>query len=73
MVQAVVSNARLPSSIKKLNSRMGDRGAGLPSAEQWVTMYRCLLPFIMLSVWDRSLNGERNEPLMFDPSKGSNS
>ncbi|CDW98417.1 hypothetical protein [Sporisorium scitamineum] len=70
-VQFIVKNARLPSIFKKLDERMGDRSAGPPSAEQWVTMYRCLLPFIMLSLWDRSLINQRDQVLNFDSTKGS--
>lgn len=72
-VQDIVRNAKLPSGLKKPDNRMGNRSAGPPSAEQWVTMYRCLLPFIMLSLWDRSLTDKRDEPLLFDTEQGSNS
>jgi len=75
--QTIISKAKIPTSIKRPDNRMGDRGAGPPSAEQWVTFFRCQLPFIMLHIWaptlayDGRASGVREQHFRFEPKTGS--
>ena len=67
--QHVIRFAFIPSSIKRPDGRIGDRGGGMPTAEQWVTLFRCLLPFIMLELWSHSLVKNGTQTLDFQPSE----
>ena len=66
--QRVMVCAILPSSIKRPDKRIGAPGGGMPTAEEWVTLFRCLLPFVMLDLWGNSLMHEAREALFFEPT-----
>ena len=63
--QKVMARAILPTSIKRPDYRMGLTSGGTPCAEDWVTLFLCLLPFVMLQLWDKTLRQDENEHIDF--------
>lgn len=65
--QNVMARAILPSSIKRPDIWTGLASGGTPSAEECVTLFRCLLPFVMLQLWRKTLRQDEDEHINFEP------
>ncbi|SPO28739.1 uncharacterized protein UTRI_04617 [Ustilago trichophora] len=63
--QHVIANALLPSNVQRPNKLIGSRSGGNPTAEQWETLFRVLLPFVLMQLWSESLGGRDDEELNF--------
>jgi hypothetical protein len=68
----VFNAAQLPSKHKRPDQRIGYPSGGNPTAEQWVTLFRALLPFALMELWSETLTGTGGQTLLFDPKKPSN-
>ncbi|SPO22285.1 uncharacterized protein UTRI_00963 [Ustilago trichophora] len=63
--QSIIANALLPSNVQRPNKLIGSRSGGNPTAEQWETLFRVLLPFVLMQLWSESLGGRDDEELNF--------
>lgn len=69
--QAIVNSAKVPSRLKRPSNRIGDTGGGNPTAEEWSTLFRGILPFVLTELWAATLNGCQDQQLQFYPRQAS--
>ncbi|SPO30873.1 uncharacterized protein UTRI_10255 [Ustilago trichophora] len=63
--QSIIAKALLPSNVQGPNKLIGSQSGGNPTAEQWETLFRVLLPFVLMQLWSDSLGGCDDEELNF--------
>lgn len=48
--QSVIGEAMLPSTVSRPNKVIGSPSGGNPTAEEWATRFRVLLPFVLMQL-----------------------